>query len=70
MERSLYNCGGNPRQEDEQAPAQVTDVDVRHLHWLRREVSDVVDLLVITTGTTAYRRADGVAVVPLALLGA
>ena len=50
--------------------AQVTDADVRHLHWLRRQVPDVVDLLVITTGTTAYRRADGVAVVPLALLGA
>ncbi len=29
----------------------------------------VVDLVVVTTGTTAYRRPDGIAVVPLALLG-
>lgn len=49
----------------------VSDADVRHLHWLReQEPSRVVDLLVVTTGTTAYRRRDGVAVVPLALLGA
>lgn len=29
----------------------------------------VVDLVVITTGEYAYRRHDGIAVVPLALLG-
>lgn len=51
--------------------AQVTDADVRHLHWLRQQLpDDTVDLLVITTGTHAYRRPDGIAVVPLALLGA
>ncbi|RBP64954.1 hypothetical protein DFO66_10560 [Brevibacterium sanguinis] len=49
---------------------EVTDSDVRHLKWLRGEVPDrVADLVVVTTGTTAYRRADGIAVVPLALLG-
>lgn len=49
----------------------VTDHDVRHLKWLRKQLSgDVVDLVVVTTGTQAYRRRDGVAVVPLALLGA
>lgn len=49
----------------------VTSSDVRHLLWLREQIPDsVVDLMVITTGTTAYRRRDGVAVVPLALLGA
>ncbi len=48
----------------------VTDSDVRHLKWLREQLPDrVVDLVVVTTGTTAYRRTDGVAVVPLALLG-
>jgi predicted AAA+ superfamily ATPase len=48
----------------------VTDSDVRHLKWLREQLPDrVVDLVVVTTGTTAYRRSDGVAVVPLALLG-
>lgn len=52
------------------APA-VTDADVRHLRWLRDQMPDrVVDLVVVTTGTTAYRRPDGIAVVPLALLGA
>lgn len=48
----------------------IRDQDVRHLKWLREKVSDdVVDTLVISTGEFAYRRADGVAVVPLALLG-
>ncbi|WP_284291413.1 ATP-binding protein [Luteimicrobium album] len=47
----------------------VTTSDVRHLKWLREQLPDrVVDLVVITTGKTAYRRPDGVAVVPLALL--
>ena len=49
--------------------AEVDDRDVRHLLWLRDKATDLVaDLVVITTGTHAYRRADGVAVVPLALL--
>jgi uncharacterized protein len=51
--------------------ASVRDADVKHLHWLRDQLpDDTVDLLVITTGTHAYRRPDGIAVVPLALLGA
>jgi hypothetical protein len=29
----------------------------------------VVDLVMLTTGSEAYRRKDGIAVVPLALLG-
>jgi predicted AAA+ superfamily ATPase len=48
----------------------VTDADVRHLSWLHRELGDaLLDRVVITTGREAYRRADGVAVVPAALLG-
>jgi uncharacterized protein len=48
----------------------VTDADVRHLHWLRSRLGDeLVDAIVITTGSDAYRRPDGVAVVPLGLLG-
>lgn len=48
----------------------VSAADVRHLLWLRRQMPRrVVDLAVVTTGTTAYRREDGVAVIPLALLG-
>jgi len=50
--------------------AAATDRDVRHLNWLHRQLGQrVVDRVCITTGTYAYRRADGVAVVPLALLG-
>ncbi len=48
----------------------VDDADVRHLLWLRRELGeDVIDAIIVTTGPRAYRRQDGVAVVPLALLG-
>ena len=44
--------------------------DVRHLLWLRRRSSATTyDAVVITTGQAAYRRADGIAVVPAALLG-
>jgi len=50
--------------------ATVTDNDVRHLRWLADELGpDLLDAVVITTGTDAYRRADGIAVVPAALLG-
>lgn len=48
----------------------VDDHDVRHLHWLGDTIGDrLKNKVILTTGTTAYRRKDGVAVVPLALLG-
>lgn len=48
----------------------IDDSDVRHLLWLRDKLGDdLVDTMVLTTGDRAYRRRDGVAVVPLALLG-
>ncbi|MFZ0160868.1 MAG: DUF4143 domain-containing protein [Kineosporiaceae bacterium] len=51
--------------------AAVDDTDVRHLVWLREHLGEaLVEAVVITTGTHAYRRPDGIAVVPLALLGA
>jgi hypothetical protein len=44
--------------------------DTRHLHWLKSRLrDDLTDMVLVTTGRTAYRQADGVAVVPLALLG-
>lgn len=50
--------------------ATVNDRDVRHLLWLRDLLGDeLTDTVVLTTGRDAYRRRDGVAVVPLALLG-
>jgi hypothetical protein len=48
----------------------VTDDDVRHLLWLRGQIGDdLLDAIVVNTGPQAYRRPDGVAVVPAALLG-
>lgn len=50
--------------------ASVTDSHVKHLIWLKEQLGDrVVDLAVIYSGTQAYRRHDGIAVIPLALLG-
>lgn len=48
----------------------VTDEDVRHLMWLRGQLGDdLLDAVVVTAGPDAYRRSDGIAVVPAALLG-
>ncbi|GMA23050.1 ATPase AAA [Luteimicrobium album] len=47
-----------------------TDKDARHLLWLKERLGpQLVDMAVICTGRHAYRRRDGVAVVPAALLG-
>lgn len=50
--------------------ASIADRDVRHLRWLREHLGDdLLDALVVSTGGEAYRRADGIGVVPAALLG-
>jgi predicted AAA+ superfamily ATPase len=50
--------------------AAVRDDDVENLKWLRDQLGpEIVDCLVIHTGPEAYRRNDGIAVVPAALLG-
>ncbi|GAB3084713.1 ATP-binding protein [Corynebacterium aquatimens] len=50
--------------------AAINDSDVRHLTWLREQLPDrVVNLMVLTTGSQAYVRSDGIIVMPLALLG-
>lgn len=44
--------------------------DLRHLLGLRGRLgSRLTDAAVITTGPTAYRRPDGIALIPAALLG-
>jgi predicted AAA+ superfamily ATPase len=49
----------------------VDNHDVSHLLWLRDQLSDrCTNLVVLTTGPEAYRRQDGVLVVPLGLLNA
>ena len=50
--------------------ALVNDHDVRHLHWLAKRIGPrLADAAVITTGRAAYRRRDGIGVIPAALLG-
>jgi predicted AAA+ superfamily ATPase len=48
----------------------VSSDDAKHLTWLKQKLGDrVLDQIIITTGPNAYRREDGIAVVPLVLLG-
>jgi len=48
----------------------VSDADVQHLAWPEKALGpELLDAVVITTGPHAYRRADGIAVVPAAVLG-
>jgi len=50
--------------------ASVGDADVTHLNWLHSQIGErLIDRIVVNTGGFAYRRPDGVAVIPLALLG-
>ena len=50
--------------------AAIAQHDVRHLHWLKQQLGDeLLDAVVLTTGSDAYRRTDGIGVIPLALLG-
>jgi len=49
----------------------VDERDTTHLRWLRDRLGDdLLDAAVITTGSHAYRRPDGIAVIPAVLLGA
>jgi predicted AAA+ superfamily ATPase len=44
--------------------------DARHLEWLAARMgAELTDRVILTTGPYAYRRGDGIAVVPLALFG-
>jgi predicted AAA+ superfamily ATPase len=48
----------------------IRDADLRHLRWLKDQLGDaLLDAIVVTTGGDAYRRPDGIGVVPAALLG-
>ncbi|MCY4517179.1 MAG: DUF4143 domain-containing protein [Acidimicrobiaceae bacterium] len=48
-----------------------SDSDTRHLRWLAERIGPALaDAAVITTGPEAYRRPDGIAVIPAALLTA
>jgi len=44
--------------------------DVRHLTWLAEQLGNsLLDAVILTTGEQAYRRPDGVAVIPAGLVG-
>jgi predicted AAA+ superfamily ATPase len=48
----------------------ISSDDVRHLKWLAERLGDsLVDAVVVTAGEEAYRRPDGIAVVPATLIG-
>ncbi len=48
----------------------IDERDLVHLKWLAKKIgSNLADSVVVTTGKHAYRRPDGIAVVPAALLG-
>ncbi len=50
--------------------ATVDEADLTHLRWLAGKLGDDLrDAVLVNTGTHAYRRADGIVVVPVALLG-
>ena len=47
-----------------------TERDFQRLRWLENQIGDqMLDSVIVTTGPEAYRRPDGIAVVPAALLG-
>jgi predicted AAA+ superfamily ATPase len=47
----------------------VDDHDTKHLHWLADRLgANLADAIIINTGPNAYRRPDGIGVVPLGLL--
>lgn len=48
---------------------QVSDRDVRHIRWLADTIGpELADAAIVTTGREAYRRRDGIGVIPAALL--
>lgn len=66
VQRSAHNIIGI----EVKLAQQVTDNDVQHLRWLREKLGQSCQgLYVIYTGQVAYRRNDGVVVLPLSLLG-
>lgn len=67
----LQSMNGDVTALEVKLAAVVRDNDVKHLLWLKNKLGEKLkEMVVVTTGSTAYRRSDGIAVIPLALLGA
>ena len=66
----VEGCDGELLAIEVKLAQAISDQDVKHLLWLRAKLQrSELQLLVLNTGTQAYRRADGIIVVPLAMLG-
>lgn len=66
----LEGRGGRVLAIEVKLSGAISDSDVKHLLWLKEKLGDkLIDALVVHTGPRAYRRPDGVGVVPFALLG-
>jgi hypothetical protein len=58
------------REEVDLIIERVDEKAARHLLWLKEQIGDdLLDVVLVNTGTRAYRRPDGIAIVPAALLG-
>ena len=67
----VERCDGRVVALEVKLSATVSDHDTRHLHWLKDRIGDdLLDAAVVTTGSEAYRRPDGIGVIPAALLAA
>ncbi|MGH9043881.1 MAG: ATP-binding protein [Acidimicrobiales bacterium] len=66
----LTNPEGKVLAAEVKLSGTVSDHDLRQLKWLTSNYTEhVIDRIAITTGPFAYRRPDGIAIVPLSLLG-
>ena len=66
----LTDIAGNALAIEVKLAGTVSGSDTGHLKWFERTCgSKVLDRLIVNTGPIAYRRPDGIGVIPLALLG-
>lgn len=66
----LEGPGGSKVAIEVKLTRTVSAEDVTHLHWLKKKLGDrLTDAIVVTVGPNAYRRLDGIGVVPFGCLG-
>lgn len=66
----LEGPGGSKVAIEVKLSRTVSAEDVTHLHWLKKKLGDrLTDAIVVTVGPNAYRRLDGIGVVPFGCLG-
>lgn len=66
----LQSHGGDVIAIEVKLSPLIKDKDIEHLLWLKGILGEKLkEMIIVTTGETAYRRKDGVAVIPLAMIG-